>query len=53
MAQVHHAIRAIKTGDHNLAALSKSHLNYKASFLVRKESALLAEHADQRQGLRA
>lgn len=41
MAQVHpahHAIRALKTGDYQLAALSKSHLNYKASFLVRKES---------------
>lgn len=43
MAQVHpahHAIRAIKTGEYQLAALSKSHLNYKASFLVRKESTL-------------
>ena len=41
MAQVHpahHAIRAMKAGDYHLAALSKSHLNYKASFLVRKES---------------
>jgi ABC-type phosphate/phosphonate transport system substrate-binding protein len=43
MAQVHpahHAIRAIKTGDYQLAALSKSHLNYQASFLVRQESPL-------------
>lgn len=43
MAQVHpahHAIRAIKGGEYQLAALSKSHLNYKASFLVRKESPL-------------
>ena len=43
MAQVHpaqHSIRAIKAGDYRLAALSKSHLNYKASFLVRKESPL-------------
>lgn len=42
MAQIHpahHAVRAIKTGEYHLAALSKSHLNYKASFLVRKESA--------------
>ncbi len=43
MAQVHpahHAIRAIKTGEYQLAALSKSHMNYKASFLVRQDSPL-------------
>lgn len=43
MAQVHpahHAIRALKTGQYQLAALSKSHLNYKARFLVRRESTL-------------
>lgn len=46
----HHAIRAIASGQYHLAALSKAHLNYRASFLVRSDSSL--KSADQLAGKR-
>ena len=34
----HHAIRALQSKQYKLAAVSKSHINYKANFLVRGDS---------------